>query len=226
MNGYNEMLKRFTAYRKWKGMTQEQMAAELHITQEQCSYLENGITKITDRQLKTLLEIGWDIDCIITGVETDRGKTELEEVLDSYGNEKEDAMKLCGELILKKALGQQVPERDSRFMEDLALLKEMLRSWEHFSMCRYLRKKLKLPQTGMAEKLGIGIKKYRDLEREERYPNAEMLLYFYEVSGYPPVLFMEVSNRRMIIINQVWDRLGKKEREEILGFAGYMRGIL
>ena len=46
---------------------------------------ENGITKIMDIQLMTLLEIGWDIESIITGVETDHRKTELEEILDTYG---------------------------------------------------------------------------------------------------------------------------------------------
>ena len=228
MNSYNEMLRRFVAYRKRMGLTQEQMAQKLDISQEQCSNLENGITKITDRQLKVLLETGWNIDEIITGTKMAYKKTELEEIFDTFEDEeeKEFVMKLCAELVLKKAARCRLTDRDSMLKEYLVLLENMVESWQHFSMCLYIRKILQLSQVNMAEKLGIGIKKYRDMEREIKYPNAEMLLYFYEVSGYHPTLFMEVHDKRMLTINQIWNRFEKKERKEIIGFVDFMRNIL
>lgn len=146
MNSYNEMLRRFVAYRKRMGLTQEQMAQKLDISQEQCSNLENGITKITDRQLKVLLETGWNIDEIITGTKMAYKKTELEEIFDTFEDEeeKEFVMKLCAELVLKKAARCRLADRDSMLKEYLVLLENMVESWQHFSMCLYIRKILQL----------------------------------------------------------------------------------
>lgn len=225
MNSYSEMLRRFVAYRKRMGMTQEQVAEILGVSQVQCSNLESGMTKITDGELKSLLEAGWDISGIITGTETEYGKTELEEALDTFGEETVFVMKLCAELMLEKAAGCRLADRDSTLSGYLALLENMVRSWQDFSMCLHVRQMLQVSQEDMAGRLGMGIRKYRDMERENRLPNAEMLLYFYEVTGYPPELFMEACDKRMFTLNRIWDRFEKKEREEILRFVDFMRDM-
>ena len=70
-------------------------------------------------------------------------------------------------------------------------------------MMRFVRSELKLNQIDMAERLGLGIKKYRTLERENIYPDTEMLLYLYNISHYQPALFMNMSGRKLQIIKSV-----------------------
>lgn len=228
MSDYNGVLKRLAAYRKRLGMTQEQIAGKINISQEQYSYLENGITKITDRDLKGLFELGWNIDYIITGTEDCDGESKLEGVFDGFCDEagKDFAMKLCAEIMIEKAEKCRLAEKEDGLRETLVLLQDMVEAWQHFSMSRHVRKKLRISQLIMAEKLGVGIKKYREIEREIRYPDAEMLLSFYEMSGYPPVLFLELQDRRMLVLGRVWNAFEEKEREELLGFIEYMKRIL
>lgn len=228
MSDYNGVLKRLVAYRKRLGMTQEQIAGKINISQEQYSYLENGITKITDRDLKGLFELGWNIDYIITGTEACDSESKLEGVFNGFCNEegKDFTMKLCAELMIEKAKRCRLTEIEDGIGEALVLLQDMVEAWQHFSMCRHVRKQLRISQLIMAEKLGVGIKKYREIEREIRYPDAEMLLSFYDMSGYPPVLFLELRDRRMLVLEWVWNAFAEKEREELLEFIGYMKRIL
>ena len=228
MSDYKEVLSRLAAYRKRLGITQEQIAGKINISQEQYSYLENGITKLTYKDLKVLLELGWNINYIITGREDCDQGTELEEVFHGFMDEegKEFALKLCAEVMIEKAVRCGLTEKNSRLRDELALLEDMVESWQHFSMCYHVRKQLQLSQLVMADKLGVGIRKYRDLERENRYPDAEMLLHFYDMSGYQPMLFMDFYDRRMLLIKQIWGVFAKQEREEILGFIDYVKRML
>lgn len=67
MGSYDEMLVRLEKYRKSIPMKQKQMGQAIGVSQEQYSYLENGNTKLTDKNLKALADTGADIDYIITG---------------------------------------------------------------------------------------------------------------------------------------------------------------
>lgn len=67
MGSYDEMLVRLEKYRKSIHMKQKQMGQAIGVSQEQYSYLENGNTKLTDKNLKALADTGADIDYIITG---------------------------------------------------------------------------------------------------------------------------------------------------------------
>ena len=228
MSDYKEVLNRLAAYRKRLGMTQEQIADKINITQEQYSYLENGIMKITDKDMKVLTGLGWNIDYIITGTESYSIGTELEEVFNGFRDAegREFAMKICAAVMIEKAVRGGLAERSSRMREDLALLEDMVESWQHFSMCYHVRKRLQLSQIAMADRLGVGVRKYRELERENRYPDAEILLHFYDMSGYRPMLFLDFYDRRMLLIKQIWNVFDGQEKEEIVGFIDYVKRML
>lgn len=229
MSDYKKVFRRLAAYRKGKGITQEKIAEKIHISQEQYSYLENGITKMTDKDLKGFLELGWNIDYIITGEEPVYGKEDrIEEVFAKFRDEeeKEFAMKLCAEVMIEKAVKERLGEKYLKLKEELELLKDMEASWREFSMCRHVRKRLQISQIVMAQRLGLGIKKYREIEREIKYPDAEMLLTLYDMSGYPPMLFLNFYDRRMLLLRQVWDAFGEKEKEEILDFVHEVKRLL
>lgn len=175
------------------------------------------------------MELGWNIDYIITGEETFYGsENKVEEAFAGFKDEegKEFAMKLCAEVMIIKAVRGRLWKNHGGLKEKLELLSDMVDSWQDFSMCHHVRKRLKISQLVMAEKLGLGIKKYREIEREIKYPDAEMLLTLYDMSGYPPMLFLDFYDRRLLLLKLVWDVFGDKDKEEILDFIYYMKKIL
>ncbi len=223
MGDYKDVLNRLIAYRKKTGATQEQMGQKLGLSQEQYSYLENGKTKITDSNLKDFLRTGWDIDYLITGVEIENDWTDLENIFSQFqdGEERSFAMKITAELLLEK--GKQTGKSAKASLD---LLEAVLKMWERFSMSRFVREELLLSQTDMAEKLGVGIKKYREMERELRFPDAELLLSLYAMSGYQPLLFIDFYDRRLMSMNMVWNLLTKEEKSHVLNFIRSIKSVL
>lgn len=228
MGNYQDVLKRMNAYRKKIGATQKQIGEKLGLSQEQYSYLENGITKITDKNLKELLRTGWNIDYIITGTEYINDRTELDDVFAGFHDEKmkEFVMKLLAEVLLEKGRSHCSAEHGEEEKRSLELLGAVVKSWDDFSMSLFVREHLQLSQILMAERIGVGIKKYREIERENRYPDAEMLLSLYNMSGYQPILFLNFYDRRLMSIKQVWKLLSQGEKEVMLEFIQWIKNVL
>lgn len=228
MNSYQDVLKRLVAYRKRLGMTQKEIAVEIEVSQEQYSYLENGIIKITDKNLQGFLKNGWDIDYIITGTESWNQKTELDDIFTRFEREEEKnlAMKLLAEVMLMKEERRSSEKENIPAANMKELLEAVVQSWNQFSMCLFVREQLQLSQIAMAERIGVGIKKYREIERQTRYPDAEILLSFYNMSGYQPILFLDVQDRRMLIIKLFWHLLGADERQIMTEFIKYVKTVI
>lgn len=218
MSDYDEMLKRLQAYRKSLGLKQRQICKTVGVTQEQYSYLENGLVKLTDDNLKALYGIGLDLDYLITGKEYDYTAEDLDILLSEFEESHKDfVMKMIAEVIVEKwsrgSLRQDMPEEA---LKNVHLLSAALQSWDRFSMVEFVREDSNFSQFDMMQKLGIGIKKYRALEKEERYPDAELLLNLYSMSGYPPAMFMNISDRRLLAIKTIWIMLKSKEKKDII----------
>ena len=218
MSDYDEMLKRLQAYRKSLGLKQRQICKTVGVTQEQYSYLENGLVKLTDDNLKALYGIGLDLDYLITGKEYDYTAEDLDILLSEFEESHKDfVMKMIAEVIVEKwsrgSLRQDMPEEA---LKNVYLLSAALQSWDRFSMVEFVREDSNFSQFDMMQKLGIGIKKYRALEKEERYPDAELLLNLYSMSGYPPAMFMNISDRRLLAIKTIWIMLKSKEKKDII----------
>lgn len=218
MSDYDEMLKRLQAYRKSLGLKQRQICKTVGVTQEQYSYLENGLVKLTDDNLKALYSIGLDLDYLITGKEYDYAAEDLDILLSEFEESHKDfVMKMIAEVIVEKwsrgSLGQDMSDEA---LKNVHLLSAALQSWDRFSMVEFVREDSNFSQFDMMQKLGIGIKKYRALEKEERYPDAELLLNLYSMSGYPPAMFMNISDRRLLAIKTIWIMLKTKEKKDII----------
>lgn len=115
MSDYDEMLKRLQAYRKSLGLKQRQICKTVGVTQEQYSYLENGLVKLTDDNLKALYGIGLDLDYLITGKEYDYTAEDLDILLSEFEESHKDfVMKMIAEVIVEKwsrgSLRQDMPE--------------------------------------------------------------------------------------------------------------------
>ena len=64
------------------------------------------------------------------------------------------------------------------------------------------------------------------LEREEEFPDADILLSLYDISGYPPIMFMDIYDRRLLAVKAVWVIAKTKYRSDIAKFIMPLKDIL
>lgn len=86
-------------------------------------------------------------------------------------------------------------------------------------MLGFIREEKAYSQSVMAQKLGVGTKRYRELERERRYPDIDNLQSIYELVPCQPSLFYNLSDRKLTIIKNVWSMLNQKDKESVLKFV-------
>ena len=187
MGDYTDVLKRLVLYRKLLGLSQRELAVKVGLSQEQYSYIENGRVLINSCLLIKFDSVGLSVDTLIAGKTYNYKAHRLESAISSItaGETKNFILKLLVEIIVN-----DFRKISDAMTDNILLLEALSRSWDNFSMLRFVRSGLKLNQIDMAEHLGLGIKKYRALERENIYPDAEMLLFLYDISGCQPSLFM------------------------------------
>ena len=216
MGNYTDVLKRLVLYRKLLGLTQNELASKVGINQELYSYIEKGHVLISGRLLIKFDSIGLSVDSLISGKTYDYKACDLDTAMNSIAADgiKDFILKLLVEIIVN-----DFRKNSAAMTDNILLLEALIRSWDNFSMLRFVRSGLKLNQIDMAERLGLGIKKYRALEYENIYPDAEMLLYLYNISHYQPALFMNMSDRKLQIIKNVWENFSPEKRAMLLEYV-------
>lgn len=224
MSNYDEMLKRIKLYRQKTGLFQEQIGEKLGLSQESYSYMENGETKISYEAMLLLENMGLSVDYLVSGNEYGNKNDELQDSLDNFENseEKEFVLKLVAELTLIHIRRNKCEEG---MFSPVRLLSDTIKHWDDFSMVRIVREEAEYSQYVMADKLGISVKKYRELERENRFPDGEILMQLYEISGYEPSLFLGTPGRKQVIVGRVWKLLDGKDKEKIMDFIEYMKSM-
>lgn len=223
MGSYDEMLVRLEKYRKSIPIKQKQMGQAIGVSQEQYSYLENGNTKLTDKNLKALADTGADIDYIITGEHFQYSADELEDEINRAGKERDFALKMVANVMSEKI---ERGELQNVSRSEAKLIEAMADSWDDFSMVNFVREEERCSQIEMAQRLGVGIKKYRELEKETLYPDAELLLSLYNMSGYQPALFMNLCDRRMLAVKMLWSAFEAGDKSQLLDFVRNLRNIM
>ncbi len=213
MGDYTDVLRRLVLYRKLRGLSQSKLASKLVISQELYSYIENGHVLISGPLLIKFDSIGLSIDSLISGKTYGYKAYDLDTAINSIAADetRDFILKLLAEIIV-----YDFTKSSDAMTDDILLLEALCHSWGNFSMLRFVRSGLKLNQIDMAEYLGLGIKKYRALERENIYPDAEMLLFLYDISGCQPSLFMNLSDRKLQIIKSVWENFTLEKRAALL----------
>ena len=216
MGNYTDVLKRLVLYRKLLRLTQNELASKVGINQELYSYIEKGHVLISGRLLIKFDSIGLSVDSLISGKTYVYKAYDLNTAINSIieGKIKDFILKLLSEIMVS-----EFNKNSAVLSDNFLLLKALCNSWHDFSMLRFVRSRLKLNQIDMAERLGLGIKKYRDLERENIYPDAEMLLYLYNLSHYQPALFMNMSDWKLQIIKNVWENFSPEKRAMLLEYV-------
>lgn len=228
MGKYDEVLVRLEELRKKAKYTQEKMGEILGIKQEQYFYIQKGYSKLSDKHLNALYKIGWNIDYLITGHIFKRDTKTVEKLFKNFEKEeRESAMKYYpSELLMQRIVQYKDIEVDAEKQRYLNMFADMLKNWDTFSMLRFVRSQMKINQVDMAEKVGVGIKKYRALEKESRYPDAEMLANLYEATGYEPSLFLNLLDRRIFALSHVYELLKPEDKKCAVRLMYYVKFLM
>lgn len=215
---YKDLLGRFVKYREQCDMSQKQLAELLGVSQSYVSKMEVGKARISFDILVTLHEYHWDIDFIITGQTNKR--TVLNDLLDSCNDErKSDFLQYIIWTIAQgiKNYDKQM-KQVMRYAEKIEYLR--LRTTEiaaEESALYGIRTANRLSQLQMAKMLHVDIKKYRAMEKEDKKPDAELLMLLY--NNFECMPFEVVyGDSAMGEINAFWRRLKPQLQEELLEF--------
>lgn len=207
MSGYKNVLARLVQFRQSLNMTQSQIAEKLNISQEQYSYLENGKIKISAGILMKLKELGLDINYLITETHSEYKNThELTAIFEGIDNgiENKEMNRMLSYLLQFITINKAASHNETE-NKNLKLLNFLIKHWDDFTMMQFVRELLGLSQEKMADDLGVAVKKYRKLEKEIIYPDAELIYRLYQMAGYPPELFLYQNGRELYIMELIWD---------------------
>lgn len=80
-------------------------------------------------------------------------------------------------------------------------------------------------QKKMAEKLGIDIKKFRDLEKGRCLPDSELFWRLYDLFRIPPAVLLEDKNGMASEIATVLDAIDIEYRESMFNILKMIREI-
>lgn len=215
-SSYEDFLRRLNQYRQRLNMTQEETSRALGITQSQFSKMELGKTIMPYKALKALGGMGWDVDYLVTGKESSHHISELRKVV--MRAEEEYRPKLLDTIawMLKQGVDKRASELDFETKCEIEILKMRAQGGSSDSVLYKIRKISGMAQIPMAERLGVNIKKYRMLEKNEANPDAELLFRIYEVTGCKPSLLINYDDIESVIIDDLWSQIALPVQRQIL----------
>lgn len=212
---YEQALGRLSGYRKDCLITQHQLAQLMGITQSQYSKMESGRAEIPFRMIVQLYQRGWDIDYLVTGESWLIADERIEWLRHRYSDsERREVFQLivwAGEVCLKQY------QNGMRFRER-KLLKLLLYYGEEMSVLELVRRAREVSQGEMAQELGIGLRKYRALEKETAVPDFKVLCRVYELEYALPTLFLNRRRGEEVLVGRLWGQLNQEERERVWQF--------
>lgn len=217
MNSYYEaFLQRLIRYRIQLNLTQENASRKLGITQSQLSKQELGRTIIPYKILAKYRNMGWDLDYLFTGEKTVWKGQALSERLHTADEKDRRLILKFAVWLLEAGLEKSDIEISVEAKCEINLLKLKAECETNQSILYEIRKITGMPQLVMAEKLGVNIKKYRALEREEAKPDAELLIEIFELTRCKPSLFLASSDSTSMMIDDLWGLLSAVQQRKIL----------
>ena len=217
MNSYYEaFIKRLSQYRIQLNLTQEKASQALGITQSQLSKQELGRTIVPYKVLVRYSDMGWDIDYLFTGIRSERKASALAERIDrAEAGSRLPLLKLAV-WALETGIARKCSEISMETKCEIDILRARAESETNQTTLYEIRKIAGMPQLAMAEKLGVNIKKYRALEREETHPDAELLTEIYVMTGCKPSLFLTSGDTTSMIIDDLWSLLPAEQQIQIM----------
>ena len=210
---YRETLQRIILYRKSCHVSQKRMGDFLGITQSQYSKMELGRLDIPFWVVKVWAHIGWDIDYFVTGrirQDTDTGFRGLFGS-HTYGDEPEVLR-----IILLAVYAAE--ETEHMFCNERRALEQLMKEPGKDVLFCSARQLNGMSQEVMSQCLGIGLRKYRRMERGLERPDFRTLVLLYKVSSYIPWLFIDYEEGRCRMAQYIWTALDEVSQNKIRTF--------
>lgn len=176
---YEEFLKRLVQYRIRLNMTQETISRQLGITQSQLSKQELGKIIVPYKSLVSFMKMGWDVDYLLTGKSFRREESKLTDMLNDVEEVNYKPMLEFIAWTLARGIEKSASGLSMEDQCEICILKMKCNEDTDESIMYEIRKIAGEAQIAMAERLGVNIKKYRALEKEQVFPDAELLLGIY-----------------------------------------------
>ena len=214
---YEEFLKRLVQYRIRLNMTQETISRQLGITQSQLSKQELGKIIVPYKSLVSFMKMGWDVDYLLTGKKSLFCGPELNKMI-SLPIEEKGKGELLSVLVwlLEQGIDKSSINISFETKCELQILKKRAKDKDSKTILHEVRQIIGMAQIPMSEKLGVNIKKYRMLEKEQAYPDAELLLRIYEETGCKPSLLLGIAHIEERIISDLWNQIAPDVQKKIL----------
>lgn len=212
---YDKTLQRLIKYRRFQNMTQMDMENQFGVTQSHYSKMELGRSEISYDFLSKLYANRWDIDYLVTGIAYHKRNRILNKLMQSYrGKNRNEFIKL-----IVWTIEQLVDLSQNEEMNLEIRTMRMLLEAESVSSIMYLVRNIKnFSQVNMAETLGIGMKKYRRMEKGDTQPDLELLTLVYQISNCRPSLFLGGDEGTIVLLNSLWNRIEEKMQQKIVDF--------
>ena len=223
---YEEFLKRLVQYRIRLNMTQETLSRQLGITQSQLSKQELGKIIVPYKSLVSFMKMGWDVDYLLTGKSFRREESKLTDMLNDVEEVNYKPMLEFIAWTLARGIEKSASGLSMEDQCEICILKMKCNEDTDESIMYEIRKIAGEAQIAMAERLGVNIKKYRALEKEQVFPDAELLLGIYEITGCRPSLFLMDDHIEDVIIDDLWSRVDSERRKEILAIISQVEQFM
>ncbi len=185
---YEEVLKRLIEERGRLGLSQNDMAQIVHITQSNYSKVENSRYRLSYAELKYLSESEIDIYYVFTGYKS-AGK--YIERFQQY-----TFAELCCFLgIIYSVVNLYASKHKSKQGDELTdrvkYVPLILEQRKSFNLFVAIRNSLGIRQIPMADKLGMDVKKLCDLEKGRCLPDMEIVWRLYDMFGISPAFVLK-----------------------------------
>ncbi len=223
---YEEFLKRLVQYRIRLNMTQETISRQLGITQSQLSKQELGKIIVPYKSLVSFMKMGWDVDYLLTGKSFRREESKLTDMLNDVEEVNYKPMLEFIAWTLARGIEKSASGLSMEDQCEICILKMKCNEDTDEPIMYEIRKIAGEAQIAMAERLGVNIKKYRALEKEQVFPDAELLLGIYEITGCRPSLFLMDDHIEDVIIDDLWSRVDSERRKEILAIISQVEQFM
>ena len=206
---YNEVLKRLIEERKHLNLSQQEMARMVHITQSNYSKVEKGLHRLSYEELKYLSKVNIDIFYIFTGYRCAGKYAEYFQQC-TY-------IELCCYLgiiysliVLNDCKSKTTQWTDiAKRVKYVPLVLDCKKSSNIFLVIRHMTDSRQKP---MAEKLGVYIKKFRELEKDRCMPDSEIIWKLYNLFQISPAVVLKDKN---CIINEISSLLEAAEENGV-----------
>lgn len=206
---YDEVLRRLTEERKRLGLSQKDMAQIVHITQSNYSKVEKSLHRLSYEEVKYLSKAKIDVYYIFTGY---RSSGKYVENLQQH-----TYVELCCFLGITYSL---VVLNDCRananhwksMTNRVKYIPLILENRKPFNIFVAVRNVTGIRQKAMAEKLGVDIKKLRELEKDRCLPDSEIIWKVYNLFNISPAVILKDKS---CLINEISSLLEDAEKNGV-----------